>query len=107
MARAPIEVGRIIQHFGGNPQSAYGLAHLGDYEATLFSPYSHNRAYGEGIVKGEKFDRLAEGVATLKAVHELQLDLPICTALYRVVYEGAEPRSQISHLFQRENKAEF
>lgn len=36
MARAPIEVGRFIAHFGGNPHTAYGLAHLGDYEATLF-----------------------------------------------------------------------
>ena len=28
MARAPIEVGRLISHFGGNPHTAYGLAHL-------------------------------------------------------------------------------
>ena len=109
MARAPVEVGRLIGHFGGNPKSAYGLAHLGDYEATLFSPHSHNRAYGEGLVKGEKFAKLAEGVATLKAVYELRdkLDLPICSALYRVVYEGEEPRAQISQLFQRGNKQEF
>ena len=68
MARAPVEVGRLIKHFGGNPMSAYGLAHLGDYEATLFSKYSHNRSYGEAFARGEKFVKLAEGVPTLKAV---------------------------------------
>ena len=109
MARAPLEVGRVIEYFGGKAKSAYGLAHLGDYEATLFSQYSHNRAYGEGLVKSEKFAKLAEGVATLKAVYGLRehLELPICSAVYRVVYEGSEPHAEISDLFQRDNKIEF
>ena len=42
--------------------SAYGLAHLGDYETTLFSEYSHNRRYGEMMAHGAKFDKLAEGL---------------------------------------------
>ena len=37
---------------GGNPFSAYGLCHLGDYEATVFSAYSHNRRFGEAFVRG-------------------------------------------------------
>lgn len=68
MARAPIEVGRFIKYFGGNPHTAYGLAHLGDYEATLFSKFSHNRTFGEKFARGEDFGKLAEGVPTLKAV---------------------------------------
>lgn len=109
MARAPVEVGRLIEYFGGNPKSAYGLAHLGDYEATLFSPHSHNRAYGESLVKGPKFDKLAEGVPTLAAVYALRdkVDMPICRSLYRVVYENQEPKAAIGHLFRRENKVEF
>lgn len=51
MARAPVEVGRFIKHFGGNPMTAYGLSHLGDYEATLFSKHSHNRMFGEMFAK--------------------------------------------------------
>ena len=109
MARAPVEVGRLIEYFGGNPQSAYGLAHLGDYEATLFSPHSHNRAYGERLVNGPKFEKLAEGVPTLAAVYALrdQVDMPICRSLYRVVYENQDPKYAIGHLFRRENKVEF
>jgi glycerol-3-phosphate dehydrogenase (NAD(P)+) len=45
---------------GGDAVSAYGLSHLGDYEATLFSPHSHNRMYGECLIKDVKFDKLAE-----------------------------------------------
>ena len=38
MARGAWEVARLIKAMGGNELSAFGLAHLGDYEATLFSP---------------------------------------------------------------------
>ena len=109
MARAPVEFGRLIQHFGGNPQSAYGLAHLGDYEATLFSPHSHNRAYGESLVKGPRFGKLAEGVPTLNAVHSLRhiVEMPICEVLYEVIYNNKDPKEQIEKLFMRPNRSEF
>ena len=109
MARAPVEVGRLIQLFGGNPMSAYGLAHLGDYEATLFSPHSHNRAYGESLVKGPVFNKLAEGVPTLKAVYALRdrVEMPICQVLYQVVYNHLDPKEEIAKLFQRPNHSEF
>ena len=111
MARAPIEVGRFIKFFGGNPHSAYGLAHLGDYEATLFSKHSHNRTFGEKFAKGEKFDKLAEGVATLRAVKfiadEKGIDMPISQALYKVIYENADIKQTIRSMFERDLKKEF
>ncbi len=111
MARAPIEVGRFIKHFGGNPMSAYGLAHLGDYEATLFSKYSHNRSYGEAFAKGERFAKLAEGVPTLKAVKLIadkeKIDMPICQALYKAIYENADIKETIRYMFERNLKREF
>ena len=111
MARAPIEVGRLIKFKGGNPESVYGLAHLGDYEATLFSRNSHNRMFGETFAKGEPYKKLAEGVATLKAVKTIadkeHIDMPICQALYRVIFEGADIQSTIRSLFDRALKKEF
>ena len=111
MARAPIEVGRLIAFTGGNPASAYGLAHLGDYEATLFSRNSHNRMFGELFAKGESYDRLAEGVYTLKAVKAIadkeHIDMPICQALYKVIYEKADIKGTIRELFDRSLKKEF
>lgn len=111
MARAPIEVGRLIAFKGGKPTSVYGLAHLGDYEATLFSRNSHNRMFGEQFAKGESYDRLAEGVATLKAVKALadreNIDMPICQALYKVIFQKADIPSTIRELFERSLKKEF
>lgn len=109
MARAPIEVGRLIEKFGGKSQTAYGLSHLGDYEATLFSPHSHNRKYGEDFAKGIKFEKLAEGVATLKAVqeHKGEVDMPICDMLFEVMYNEKCAIEQIGELFKRPTKNEF
>lgn len=111
MARAPVEVGRFIKYFGGDPRTAYGLAHLGDYEATLFSKHSHNRTFGEMLARGEKFGKIAEGVPTLKAVKiiadEKGLDMPICQALYKVVYENADIKATIKEMFERSLKREF
>lgn len=111
MARAPVEVGRFIKHFGGNPQTAYGLAHLGDYEATLFSQHSHNRMFGEKFARNEDFGKLAEGVPTLKAVKIISdkegIDMPICQALYKGVYEKADIKATIHEMFGRNLKQEF
>lgn len=111
MARGTREIARLIKAAGGNEISAYGLCHLGDYEATLFSPWSHNRKYGEQYIKGEKFEKLAEGVMTSKAMcrlgDRLGVDLPITTAVYRILFENAEPDTELSALFTRSIKEEF
>ena len=94
MARGAFEVAKLIKAMGGNPMSAYGLAHLGDYETTLFSPYSHNRTYGEMMAKGQHFGKLAEGVMTAKAMKELgdkyKIELPITNAVYEGCFESDE-----------------
>ena len=119
MSRGAREVARLIKAMGGNELSAYGLAHLGDYEATLFSEYSHNRAYGEMLVKGKKFDKLAEGVPTAAAMKGLGekygVDLPITCAVYDICYQPLEKdetyrercEKMLSKLFAREPKTEF
>lgn len=111
MSRGTREIARLIEALGGNPFSAYGLCHLGDYEATVFSPYSHNRRFGESYFKGEKFSSLAEGYYTVAALHRIAqskgVELPICEAIYRTLYEGADAKREIDGLFQRSLKNEF
>ena len=68
MSRGTREVARLIKAMGGSELSAYGLCHLGDYEATVFSPYSHNRQFGESFVRGQDYHQLAEGYYTVKAL---------------------------------------
>ncbi len=115
MSRGAREVARLIKAMGGNELSAYGLAHLGDYETTLFSPYSHNRTYGEMLAKGQRFEKLAEGVATSKAMKLLErkygVELPITDAVYKVCYgegdDAARCRDAISALFTRPPRTEM
>lgn len=111
MSRGTHEVARLIKALGGKEISAYGLCHLGDYEATVFSKYSHNRRFGELFVQGGKYEELAEGYATVRALLTLAdregVEMPICRAVYRVLYEGADARTEINQLFTRSLKREF
>lgn len=111
MARGAREVSRLIKACGGNELSAYGLCHLGDYEATLFSKYSHNRMFGEMFAKGEKFDKLAEGVATASAMLYLAktvgVELPITQMVYDIIHGKVAKEDAIRILFARENLKEF
>ena len=111
MARGAREVARLIKAMGGNELSAYGLCHLGDYEATVFSKYSHNRQFGESFVKGEKFESLAEGYYTAKAMVNLSkkydVDLPITGSVYDILYNGVEPQETLQKLFGRQLKEEL
>lgn len=111
MARGAHEVSQLIKAKGGNEFSAYGLCHLGDYEATLFSQHSNNRRFGEMFIKGEPFAKLAEGVATasamLKMGKALNVDLPITQAIYNIINHKATPEEILQQLFSRSNKEEF
>jgi glycerol-3-phosphate dehydrogenase (NAD(P)+) len=111
MSRGTREIARLIKAMGGNELSAYGLCHLGDYEATVFSEFSHNRRYGELFVKGEAYADLAEGYYTVKALAELgksyEVDLPICNAVYDMLYENENASDVLDRLFLRCIKKEF
>ena len=111
MSRGTREVARLIQAMGGNEISAYGLCHLGDYEATVFSRYSHNRRFGEAFVRGEAYNELAEGYYTVEALCTLAdrygVDMPICCAVHALLYQDADAQEEISRLFTRSIKREF
>lgn len=111
MARGAREISRLVSAMGGNELTVYGLCHLGDYEATLFSPHSHNRRFGEAFVRGERFEELAEGVATAEALRVLskryEVDLPICDAVHSIIVEKKDFSEVFRNLFLRPTKFEF
>ena len=78
---------------------------------TVFSEYSHNRRFGELFARGESYDQLAEGYYTVAAVMKLQEDyhveMPISTAVYRILYENADLHDTLRDLFLRSIKQEF
>ncbi len=111
MARGTREIGRLIAAMGGDENSAYGLCHLGDYEATLFSKHSQNRMFGECFAQNKEYGKLAEGYYTVKALRNLGknygVELPICEAVYLVLYEDVPIKEAFGKLFQRSLKNEF
>ena len=112
MARGTRELVRLVRAMGGDGETIYGLSHLGDYEATLFSPHSNNRRYGEAVVRGTAgdFHKIAEGVYTAEALmalsEEYGVDLPISSTVYEIVTHGRDPRAQLTQLFLRATKSE-
>ena len=110
MARGTKELSRLIEKMGGDKMTVYGLSHLGDYEATLFSPFSNNRRFGEDFVQGKTFGKLAEGVYTVEALmdiaREYHLELPICALVYAIVHEHKDPKEELLKLFLRDTKTE-
>lgn len=121
MARGVYEVSKLVQAMGGKQLTAYGLSHLGDFEATLFSHNSHNRRFGEELIKlitennwhGPNYYRgyLAEGVATSIALQNLakkySVSMPICDMVYKVIHEKKDPFTGFKELFLRDNVNEF
>ncbi len=111
MSRAPREIAKLIKAMGGNELTAYGLCHLGDYEATLFSEHSHNRKFGENFILNKPYDNLAEGYYTVKALINLGknygVDLPICKTVYNILYYQKDALSELDYLFERSLKEEF
>lgn len=110
MARGTSELSRLIEALGGERMTVYGLSHLGDYEATLFSAHSNNRRFGEDFVRHQPFDKLAEGVETvtalLKLSEEVGVELPICQTVDNIIHRQKDPRGEITQLFLRSTKEE-
>ena len=67
--------------------------------------------YGESFAKGDKFEKLAEGVMTSKALLKLgkehNVDLPIVEAVYDVLFNNVDMKEALSKLFDRSVKKEF
>jgi len=111
IARGSREVSRLIKAMEGNELTAYGLCHIGDYEATLFSNFSNNRMFGERFIKGEEFDKLAEGVSTTESLIKLSekynVDMPITKAVNRVLLKSESPKKILNDLLLRDIVDEF
>ena len=105
MSMGANEVSTLIEKKGGKKESAYGLCHLGDFQATLFSHESNNRKFGESIVTGEKISFVAEGVGTSNAVqkicNDLNLNLPILSEIHKVIKKIKTPEESIEYLFSK------
>ncbi|MGD2079596.1 MAG: NAD(P)H-dependent glycerol-3-phosphate dehydrogenase, partial [Nitrospirota bacterium] len=118
ITRALAEISRLGVIVGANENTFSGLSGLGDLVLTCTSAISRNYTVGYELGRGERLTDIisrrksvAEGVATTKAAHELGLkhnvDMPIVSEVYSVLYENKDPRQAVTDLMNRTLKAEF
>lgn len=117
MTRGLAEMSRLGVAQGADPLTFAGLSGMGDLIVTCGSKHSRNRAVGERLAQGMTVEQalaaspmVAEGVRTAKSVHTLArkvgVETPIAEQVYRVLYEGADPRRAVTELMTREAKSE-
>ncbi len=117
LTRGLVEMARFGVAYGAEHSTFYGLAGMGDLITTCISPHGRNRRVGYRLGKGEKLadilagsPMVAEGVTTARSVWErtrqMGLDMPVMTAVYRVLYEGTPPLQAVEELMSRQPRAE-
>jgi glycerol-3-phosphate dehydrogenase (NAD(P)+) len=111
------EMRKLGVKLGGRPETFAGLAGMGDLVLTCTGSLSRNRNVGIGLGLGKTLDqilaessRVAEGVRTCKSARQLsqlhEIDMPIVSEMYRVLYEGETARGAIQRLMTRALKPE-
>ena len=117
ITRGLAEMTRLGRKLGGRTETFMGLTGVGDLMLTATSDLSRNRRVGLMLAEGEALERIllklghvAEGVSTVPEVVRLGahhvIPLPITQAVYRVLYQGVEPRRAVEELLSREPKQE-
>jgi glycerol-3-phosphate dehydrogenase (NAD(P)+) len=118
VTRGLAEIARLGVALGGQSQTFYGLAGLGDLVLTTTSDLSRNRRLGLAVGRGETVEaasaalgQVAEGVKTAQAVarlgREMGVELPITEAVHSVLFEGVPAQQAVAALLAREPRAEF
>jgi glycerol-3-phosphate dehydrogenase (NAD(P)+) len=113
LTRGLAEMARLGLAMGANLQTFSGLAGMGDLVLTCTGGLSRNRTLGVRLGKGEKLldimkgmQTVVEGIMTTKAAHDLAekfaIDMPIVNEVYRLLYEGKDPKLAARDLMGRQ-----
>ncbi len=117
ITRGLVEMTRLGVALGAKRETFMGLAGMGDLVLTCTDNLSRNRRMGLALAAGksveaaqEEIQQVVEGVLAAQAVHEvaekLQIEMPICHQVYRILYEDASPREAVGALMRRDLKSE-
>lgn len=112
ITRGLAEITRLAVNMGGNPRTLSGLAGLGDLLLTATGDLSRNRQVGIQLGRGEKLPEIlnrmtmvAEGVETCRAAYQVaqarNVDMPIISKMYEVLYEDKDPKDGMRELMDR------
>jgi glycerol-3-phosphate dehydrogenase (NAD(P)+) len=117
ITRGLAEISRMGLAMGANPATFSGLAGMGDLVLTCTGDMSRNRTVGMELGRGRSLQEIlagmkmvAEGVKTTLSAYQLaeklNVEVPITEQMYRILYEGKDPRQAVTDLMLRELKAE-
>lgn len=111
-ARGLAEIVSVAKTYGGRPETLYGLSGLGDMMLSASGEGGRNFKIGEMIGQGNTLADLEtvmkvlpEGINTIKSLHKIiqkkDLRLPLCTAVYNIVFEGFSIRTFVDEYMCR------
>lgn len=105
------EMAHIAKALGGNPETIYGLSGVGDLILTSLGKLSRNLAVGKRLGKGDalqtildELGHIPEGINTAQTIKQLMekknLQLPLCNAVYEIIFAGKKIDTLIAALMQ-------
>ncbi len=118
ITRGLVEMQRLGLKLGADLRSFTGLSGVGDLILTCTGDLSRNHTVGKLVGQGMNIETIlsdmrmvAEGVKTAKSVYnlsrKLDVEMPICHEVYRILYENALPHESLYRLMTRELRDEF
>lgn len=118
LTRGLAEITRLGLKLGGRAETLGGLSGAGDLILTCTGDLSRNRQVGLLLAQQHdlteilhRLGHVAEGVYTVREVHQLahRLDvaMPICEAVYSILYEQVPAAEMVAALLNRAPSQEF
>ncbi len=111
ITRALNEIQQLGINMGANANTFDGLSGMGDLMLTCFGNLSRNMQFGKAWIDTPDSKKLlqkfgtVEGVHTAKSVTSLSkkhnVEMPICTSVYEILYEKKSPLDALRTLFER------
>ncbi|MGZ8967484.1 MAG: NAD(P)H-dependent glycerol-3-phosphate dehydrogenase [Gallionella sp.] len=118
MTRGLAEISRLGVALGGRAETLMGLSGAGDLILTCTGDLSRNRQVGLLLTQQHslpeimrRLGHVAEGVYSVREVHQLaqrlNVPMPICAAVYRIIYEHVPVKEVLAELLNRPVHSEF
>lgn len=111
LTRGTKEMATFNKFMGGKEKTIYGLTGLGDLILTATDTNSRNFQFGMSFIKKEiNKNATVEGLTALKIVEKIRsennLNLPICLALYNIIYNNSNVELEIQKLWNNNEDEE-
>lgn len=118
LTRGLAEMTRLGLQMGGRAETLGGLSGVGDLILTCTGDLSRNRQVGMLLAQQhslpsilEQLGHVAEGVYTAREVYRIaqqnKVEMPICEAVYRLLYENLSANQAVEALLNRQPGSEF